>query len=135
MEWGEWSSCSYKDCDYPERRSQIRQCSDEFNNCEGLTIRYDDCPRDCFALRDLCCQNVVLNDDLDNSGFNGTFVFDQMLYDYPVFRHLTFVDAFLYRTNDEWRVGKGLFGNSVFYKSDLLLNKSGSSSTCPTFQV
>ena len=127
-------SCSYKDCDYPERRSKVRQCQSDQSECPGDSITYDGCPRNCDGVRDMCCTDIVLNDTTDDSGISGTFVFDQMLYDYPVFRHSDFVDTFIYRTNNEWRIGKGLFGNAVLYKSGTLNVTNEQVAICPTFK-
>jgi len=123
-EWTNWSSCSYKDCSRTERRSQMRHCKS--TTCQGASAKYGDCPKNCSQLRAICCQNMVLRSTHDGV-VHGTLIFDQMLFEYPVFRHEDLIDTFLYNSENEWRIGKGLFGSALQYKSI-----SPQSATCPT---
>lgn len=69
--------------------------------------------------------------DESDEGMNGNFIFDQMFYDFPVFRHENFIDVFLYHTigsTNEWRIGKGLFGSLIFY------SWKNTTTECPSFE-
>lgn len=57
----------------------------------------------------------------------GSFIFDQMLFDYPVFRHENYVDLFLYRSRTGWVVGKGLSGQNLAYRASV------EGGNCPTW--
>jgi len=75
----------------------------------------------------MCCDKIRMSKNAEIKFLEGSFIFDQMLFDYPVFRHESYVDLFLYRSRTGWVVGKGLSGQNLAYRASV------EGGNCPTW--